>query len=146
MGAFCSWGCMKSFNLDRNGVNHGGIVGQNILLLRKKLCGTDYSIGIQCAPNRFALKVFGGELTIEEFRQFGSSERVITELPDEFKKCQIVTRPKYESKALSAESKIQEITYSIGSNETLKLKRTKPLKRDSGNNTLEKSLGITRKV
>jgi hypothetical protein len=145
MGAFCSWGCMKTFNLDRNGVNHGGIVCQNILLMRKKLCGTRYSLGIQCAPNRFALKMFGGQLTIEEFRTFGSSERPITDsLPDEFKQCKMVERPKYEMKNSVSDTKMQEITNSSSSNDTLKLKRTKPLKRDTGN-TLEKSLGLKKK-
>jgi hypothetical protein len=38
---------------------------------------------------------------------------------------------------------MQEISSSVGSNETLRLKRTKPLKRDENN--LEKTLGITRK-
>jgi hypothetical protein len=142
MGAFCSWGCMKTFNLDRNGVNHGGIVCQNILLYRKKLCGTRYSLGVQCAPNRFALKMFGGDMSIEEFRSYGSGEKMI-HLPDEFKPCQILEKPKYEMKSTPQETKMQEIQNSTTSNETLKLKRTKPLKRDTGN-TLEKSLGLKR--
>jgi hypothetical protein len=140
MGAFCSWGCMKAFNLDRNGVNQGGIVGQNMLLYRKKLCGTRYSSGIHAAPNRFALTLFGGGMSIEEFRTYGSNEKIT--LPDEFKLCSIVEKPKYEVKSLeTSDTKLQEINNASTTNDTLRLKRSKPLKRDKGN-TLEKSLGL----
>jgi hypothetical protein len=146
MGAFCSWGCMKAFNLDRNGVNRGGIIGQNILMMRKQVCGVLTSI--KCAPNRFALKEFGGEMTVEEFRAIGTGkDHVTVHMPDEFLRYQIVKRDKYEARGSTVkelDGKFQEIAWAPGTNETLKLKRPQPLKRDANN--LETSLGITRKA
>ncbi len=47
---------MKSFNLDRNGVNHGGVIAQNIVVMKKQMCGGKVT-PIRAAPSRFALKV-----------------------------------------------------------------------------------------
>ena len=146
MGEFCSWGCMQAFNLDRNGCNRGGIIAMNILLMKKKMCGGKYE-PFRAAPTRFALKEFGGPLSIEEFRKSGEPPGIIINMPDQIKRHQeIVTRVKYEPKAQTDRNmseKFQEISTTMTTTETLKLKRTKPLKRDENN--LEKSLGITRK-
>ena len=141
MGAFCSWGCMKSFNLDRNGVNQGGIIAQNILVMRKQMCQEPMK-PIRAAPSRFALKEFGGTMTIEEFRSVGDATGHVVAAPNEL---QCVTQPKYESKAAADTrvEKIQTINDSTTSNETLKLKRPRPLKREENN--LETSLGIIRR-
>jgi hypothetical protein len=101
---------------------------------------------IRAAPNRFALKEFGGKLSIEEFRNMGESAGPVITMPDEMYKYHMTARPKYESSAFtntSSETKFQDIQNSSTSNETLKLKRPRPLKRDENN--LEKSLGIIRK-
>ena len=141
MGHFCSWSCMKSFNLDKNGVNNGGIIGGNMVVMRKKLYGT---IGpIRCAPNRFHLKEFGGTMDIEEFRAgttTDSGPRV-----DILKPVQMFSaEPKKIVLASATSTKMAEITNSTGTNEPLRLKRTKPLKREQNN--LEKTLGIVRKT
>ena len=146
MGRFCSWGCMKSFNIDRNGVNQGGIVGQNILVMRKQMT-KEPICPVKCAPNRFSLKEFGGTLSIEEFRTVGNATGTIVDMPDEFKRCQLVLRAKYEARATTTETldtKFSEINNMTTNNETLKLKRPRLLKRESTDNNLEKSLGITR--
>jgi hypothetical protein len=65
-GAFCSWSCMKSFAIDKYGVNFGGRICGNIICMRKQMYGV---VGpVKLAPNRYELQVFGGPMTIEEFR------------------------------------------------------------------------------
>lgn len=113
--------------------------------MRKQRCGI---LGaIKCAPNRFALEEFGGVMTIEEFRAIGTGKDCISvEMPDEFLRYHIVKREKYEPKnptVKELDGKFQEIAWAPGTNETLKLKRPQPLKRNTNN--LETSLGITRK-
>ena len=137
MGHFCSWGCMKTFNLDKNGVNTGGIIGGNIVIMRKKLYGVIGSI--QCAPYRFMLKEFGGTMSIEEFRA-GST---IDVGPINNSSINAVPAPPLKI-PMKTSTKLSEISNSVGTNEPLRLKRIKPLKRDDNN--LEKSLGIVRKI
>jgi hypothetical protein len=146
MGNFCSWECMKSFNLDHN-KNRCGIIAANIVMLHKAKYGHVRSI--RCAPSRYSLKEFGGTLTIDEFRSFSNtSTRVIVGMPDELFKLQDVTikheiRDSLQLAASSENQKFNEISYATSVGDTLKLKRPKPLKRDDNN--LEKTLGITRK-
>jgi len=131
--------------MDRSGVNQGGIIAQNIVIMRKKMCND--SSPIRPAPNRFALKEFGGPLTIEEFRSLGDPTGKFITLPDEAHKCHAIIRAKYETStksAYTAETKFQDIQNSSINVESLKLKRSKPLKRDENN--LEMSMGIIRKV
>lgn len=141
MGAFCSWSCMKAFNIDKNGVNNGGIIGGNIVVMRKKLYG---SIGpVRTAPYRYLLKEFGGPMTIEEFRKGSVIEmgprRVDPSVEATHHRTEAEPRIQMSMQAV----KMSEISNSSGVNEPLRLKRNKPLKRDDNN--LEKSLGIIRK-
>ena len=99
---------------------------------------------IKTAPSRYALKEFGGTLTIDEFRKLSRSN-VIVNMPDETHIVQEVSikRDYIDNIKTNADEKFQEISRSTAVGDTLKLKRSKPLKRDDNN--LEKSLGITRK-
>jgi hypothetical protein len=103
-----------------------------IALMRKHTNGNKYT-PIRCAPKRPTLKVFGGTLTIEQFRD-GSSNVVVTMpwethiMPDLTPVCR---GAKYVPAAQT-------------SDDTLVLKRAKPLAR--AKSTLEASLGITRKT
>ena len=130
---------MKSFTLDKYGITRGGQMMCNVIIMRKKI----YNIvdRIHAAPNRFSLQEFGGNLTIEEFRKgctndtanHSGSVDLLTNTNVEFvKRISIVNN-----------TKLDDISYSQGVNEPLRLKRPKPLKRDENN--LEKTLGITRK-
>ena len=100
---------------------------------------------IKCAPSRYSLKEFGGPLSIEEFRD-PKVGRVIVSMPDELYRIQdvIIKQDIKVSHQSDQGDKFQEISRSVSTNDTLKLKRQKPLKRDDNN--LEKSLGITRKT
>lgn len=61
-GNFCSWQCAKAFMLDNNKSNMSSVLTSMI----KKIHGRSYII--KPAPPRQSLKIFGGKLSIEEFR------------------------------------------------------------------------------
>lgn len=66
-GIFCSWGCVKAYSFDMNDYRkhiRSGI----ITILIKKTYGTVYAVTIKPAPPRQCLKMFGGYLSIDEFR------------------------------------------------------------------------------
>ena len=99
--------------------------------MRKQTNGNKYT-PIRCAPKRPTLKVFGGTLTIEQFRD-GSSNVVVT-MPWETH-----IMPDLTPVTRGAQKAVQ-----VTSDDTLVLKRAKPLAR--AKSTLEASLGITRKT
>lgn len=131
-GGFCSWSCMKRYAIDKYGITRGGIICSNIIIMRKKLYNKLGSITI--APLRERLNVFGGDLTIEEFRN--------NSVVDKEKPKEIDMKP-HEDRLIpiiSNTKKMNEIKSASGKNETLKLKRDKPLKRNQNN--LESALGL----
>lgn len=145
-GHFCSWGCCKSFALDRYGTNRGGIVSQVIAMKRLKMNGGK-SIFTAKAPSRYNLEMFGGTMTIEEFRNISKDDYPIFQMPNEVYKIPIIetkncniSHPARISTRI--QDKMDEINQSSTHNEPLRLKRPKPLKRDQNN--LETSLGIVR--
>jgi hypothetical protein len=68
VGIFCSWNCVKSYSFDLKDqkISERASI---ITLIIKQLYNLSYSIGIKPAPPRQTLKMFGGYLSIEEFRQ-----------------------------------------------------------------------------
>jgi len=110
----------------------GGIVCGNIILMRKKMYNQIGSV--KCAPNRFKLREFGGDLTIEEFRENLTKDR--TDLKP------VETLPVVENviPIISNTKKMDEIKNATTNNNALKLKRNKPLKRN--HNNLESALGL----
>ena len=132
-GNFCSWSCMKAYNIERP---NNGKTTMNIMIMRKKLYN---SFGnIKPSPSRYQLDVFGGPMTIEEFRSGQTVDTgPITPINEEPHRSMVI-------KMVSGSTdKMAQIENSSGKNEPLKLKRQKPLKRDVNN--LEMTLGITRK-
>lgn len=138
-GKFCSWSCMKTFTLDTYGITRGGQMMCNIIIMRKKVYNTVERI--QAAPNRFSLVQFGGTLTIEEFRKGRTVDTWTAVKPIEVSNNDTIEFVKRVP--IVNNTKLDDISYSRGVNEPLRLKRPKPLKRDENN--LEKTLGITRK-
>jgi len=66
-GIFCSWNCTKAYNFDKCDY----LVSQRsslITLLVQQISGLCSAINIKPAPPRQALKIFGGYLSIDEFR------------------------------------------------------------------------------
>jgi hypothetical protein len=130
---------MKTFTLDKYGITRGGQMMCNVIIMRKKL----FNIvdNIHASPNRFSLKEFGGTMTIEEFRKGGTVDTGEHTGSVEFSKGPSIEFIKRVP--IVNNTKLDDISYSRGTNEPLRLKRPKPLKRDENN--LEKTLGITRK-
>ena len=66
-GLFCSWNCTKSYNIHKN--DHKVFErAQLITLIVKHMYGICNAVNIKSAPYRECLKMFGGYLTIDEFR------------------------------------------------------------------------------
>jgi hypothetical protein len=70
-GIFCSWNCVKANNFSINDQLKYQR-SELITLLIQKLYGITHAIGIKPAPPRQCLKIFGGYLTIDEFRNNNS--------------------------------------------------------------------------
>tara|TARA_B100000530_G_scaffold332912_1_gene280049 strand:- start:21813 stop:22145 length:333 start_codon:yes stop_codon:yes gene_type:complete len=108
-----------------------------MVMMRRKIFD---KIGtIQKAPHRQKLNVFGGSMTIEEFRE----NHVIDEEPPK----EIETEPVPNIVIpiiFNNQQKLKDIKSSTGKNETLRLKREKPLKRNENN--LESVLGLVIKT
>ena len=85
-------------------------------------------------PQSFTLKEFGGDLTIEAFRE--NLTRDVTEAKP------VETTPVINNviPIISNTKKMDEIKNATSSNNSLKLKRNKPLKRN--HNNLESALGL----
>lgn len=122
-GRFCSFECVKAYNLDRDSATKG-MNAMWILLMKKRM--TRSTSPIRCAPRRQALKQFGGTMGIDEFRNPSAPVQVI--LPNEIRQYQEVLYTPSTQGSVSTD---------------LVLRRPKPLKRELS--TLEKSLGITSK-
>ena len=113
-GQFCSWSCIKAHNINSRSYMVGARVDL-ISLYRLKTTGELNPI--TSAPPRFALKAFGGTLTIEEFRANKNGVK-IWRPDDSFIK--LVNVPRVTVGVVVEDN----------SNE-LVLKRNKPLKRDT---------------
>jgi hypothetical protein len=105
-------------------------------MMRKKQFGKLMSI--KPAPKKYRLVEFGGDLTIEKFRENLDV--------DEGPPAPILSEevPNIVIPIVSNTAKMYEIKSSTGANEPLRLKRDKPLKRDQNN--LESVLGLVIKT
>ena len=145
-GQFCSWSCIKAYALERYGLNKGGLICQNLTLLKKHTTGE--LTRTWPAPSRQTLKVFGGTLTIDEFRAASGPNAPIVHMPNELHITHEVIEksreyiPRSQPTTNKLQYKLKEINNAASSNEPLRLKRSTPLKRDQNN--LEQSMGIVR--
>jgi len=152
IGNFCSWPCAKAYATDMN-TARSGEVQMFLALMRKKAYGK--SCDCWPAPKRWALKCFGGTMSIEEFRKYGGFvEPPVVHWPHMrlydpsvgFK----TTGESSKAGGTSSRSstmgakKMNDIETSTTETSTLKLKRNKPLQR--AESKLENILGITRKT
>ena len=145
MGNFCSWACMAAFNMDKNGLQTGSKINMLIASNHKKMTGVLKHP--KPAPSRYVLKSFGGDLTIEEFRNIDQTKHPIISLPDQINRVQVIEQVHRtifnKPDENNSSKKLLDINNAItSSNETLKLKRSKPLKRDQNN--LENMMGLKR--
>lgn len=113
MGQFCSWPCVKSYNIFSDKPTLGR-TSDLITLYRQKTL--EKITPLNAAPSRFALKAFGGTLTIDEFRS--GKKNVSIRIPN-------------EPWIFIEESIDKPIEVDSKPNNDLVLKRNKPLKRDT---------------
>jgi hypothetical protein len=129
--------------------SRSGEMQMYLALMRKKAYGK--SVPCWPAPKRWALKCFGGTMSIEEFRKFGGFvEPPIVHWPNEklyvpFIGGSVETSGQSSnfSNNEGSKKKMQAIETSTTETSTLKIKRNKPLQRSDSK--LENILGITRK-
>lgn len=142
-GNFCSWECCKAYAIDMN-TSRSGEIQSFLALMRLQTYGK--YMPLFAAPKRIALKVFGGSMTIEEFRACFGSTPPSVEFPNQVQlqqKVGAVSGAPVVSDS-NSKSKLKAIEDSSGLSESLKLKRDKPLARSKSK--LESALGITRKA
>lgn len=149
VGNFCSWQCAKAYALDMENARKGEI--QSFLaLMRKKALGK-YT-PLWPAPKRWALKCFGGTMSIEEFRSYGGLvEPPIVHFPNQKLYVPIIGGTTHENThvmgtrmAKTDKQHMHAIETANAETSTLKLKRQKPLQRSESK--LENMLGIKKKV
>ena len=75
-GCFCSLECAAAYNFDAKDGGHDDIWERNTLInfIAKKI---GYEKNIKPAPSRLALHMFGGHLSIQDFRGFCSTAKLI---------------------------------------------------------------------
>jgi len=127
---------------------HSPEINQFITLYKKRVFG---KITPTCrAPSRYALKLFGGSMTIEEFRK--GLENVWVQIPNSNYYPLIVNKYKEitskekrkESIIITEESKIDDINNSESTSDDLRLKRPIPLKK--AKNNLETLMGLKKRT
>lgn len=149
IGNFCSWNCAKAYNISSN-CYEWGYRSELLHMLYKRTEGSRATRIVAALP-KARLKIFGGNLDIGDFRTLSGDakcERPLF-LRLEYARIQAIdgmrplsTLEKTASDAASGPSKMLTFdNLSTGKNETLKLKRSKPLPTKTSN-ILEKVLGL----
>jgi len=147
MGQFCSWECMKAWNMDSKKISTPEI-NQLITLYKKRVVGK--ITPVRPAPSRYALKLFGGSMTIQEFRN--GAKNMWIKLPNSNYYPLIVNKYKEitskekrkESTIITEESKIDDINSSESTTDDLRLRRPIPLKK--AKNNLETLMGLKKRI
>lgn len=147
-GTFCSWACMKAYNLEST--SYMKAVCANVITLFHRRC-TGQLRGIRPAPPRHALKVFGGTMTIDEFRAASGKPLEYCVLPprmvlhhhviQETRQAAAGSRRAKPAPDLAAQVDFKDVATK---NETLRLKRPKPLQ--NNRNLLERTMGLSSMV
>jgi hypothetical protein len=74
VGCFCSLECAAAHNFDSNDSQDEIWERYNLINLIGKRIGQNV---VKCAPTRLALTIFGGHLSIEEFRNYCKTSKII---------------------------------------------------------------------
>jgi hypothetical protein len=138
-GCYCSLECVAAYNFSEEKNMQNIWECYNLInLLSQKI---NYNNIVKLAPDRTCLKIFGGKMTIDEFRQFTESNKIINTL---------------EYPMIAVTQQIEEINYNNDYNKNnyipidekriqkleqkIKLMRSKPLLNNK--NTLEHTMNI----
>jgi len=150
-GNFCSWQCAKAYALDMSTARSGEIQ-MYLALMRKQAIGRYEPLWP--APDRTSLLIFGGSMEIEEFRSYGGlveppivrwpNENFIQPITGAEKELDLRLTAGAGGPASGGKARMKAIENSSVSQDSLKLRRMKPLERTKSK--LENVLGITRKT
>ena len=138
-GCFCSLECAAAYNFSEEKIIQDSWECYNLIIfLSNKI---NYKNIVKLAPNRTCLKIFGGQMDIDEFRNFRDLDKIINVL---------------EYPMIAVTQQIEEINYNSYDNnnnyiaidterikkleQKIQLKRTKPLLNKK--NTLEHTMNI----
>jgi hypothetical protein len=141
VGHFCSFNCMKSYNLDLN---------DTLLYKRESLINLLYYLTyseyktISLAPHWLTLEEYGGTLTIEQFREnliFNTKEYLILHPPLISRQMQIEESYKINKLKEVHIDKINKIYSEIDSEYIIKRNKTLP----SSQFNLESTMGLVKK-
>lgn len=149
-GIFCSWSCAKAYNWDSQ-KTYAPLRSELLFLLKKRTTGNMASIRV--APHWSLLKMFGGTMSVEDFRKGELNYKALpgnvyqtshensvmtltsTDMPS------IMPGSVYSNTPAGPGKKINFDDIATNKNEPLRLKRNKPLP-GQNSNILEKILGI----
>lgn len=145
-GAFCSWACVKAYNNEHTGYQRGIVT--NLITLLAMRSGPGKIQGVASAPPRQTLKVFGGFMDIDQFRNVPEGKTYAVLPPNMvFEKPNVVvleTKKSMKPKKTSSQQPTEETPVDFEDvktkSEPLRLKRTKPAPKHP--NTIENLLGI----
>ena len=133
-GNFCSLSCMKTYNLESNESSKN----QRFTYINQYYAGTNVKdSNINFAPCREQLCVFGGDKSIDIFRNDATYKPVTKTIPPVTFITPVFTRHENFS---TVTTHSENIASARVINEPTKLHRSKPLK--SSQNTLENTMGI----
>ena len=146
-GNFCSWECMKAFSISEYGINRGGLINSNIAIMRREMEG-ELKL-TKRAPSRFLLDIFGGPMTIQEFRNNTNLTKPLKKADGIHIVPSVNTMTTHSENQPNApqnhnEQMLDKIYNTMGKNEPLKLRRNKPTKPIQNGFNLEDSLGLIR--
>ena len=131
-GNFCSIACMKTYNLALND-SFKNKRFMCINSLANKVHGTMFN---EFAPRKEELAVFGGNLSIDEFRKHTKKHISIKTIPP----MKIVKNNIESDFTLIRGNNVNKNNNIIDTDTTVKLERKKPL--NNSQNTLELTMGI----
>jgi hypothetical protein len=150
-GQFCSWECMKSYNIHENRRNFGEIQN-NITLMRLRMYG-QHHMRTRCAPHRNCLQKFGGTLTPDEYGKDFKIPPILTMPATEnfihrviMKDEQLPVHTQVTGSTVHAKEKRLAAINSVSNDQktdSLRLKRPIPIR--LGVNNIENALGLVRK-
>ena len=145
-GAFCSWPCMRAYLRDSVAPHRSSIQAMNMAVFRKR-CEPGRKMERSFpAPPRQLLNVFGGTMTLEEFRGAAEKGTTYSFLPPKMLPHMEILEEQRASSRLRAPVD-QDLNTSVdfqnvsSKNETLRLRRSKPQKAET--TTLERAMGIS---
>lgn len=138
-GCFCSLECCAAYNIDsKDAADDVWERSSLINMLARKLGYRNY---VKPAPNRLALKIFGGHMDIEEFRDYCQSNRIINM---NFPPMMTLTQQIEEINEADVNSDYRYIPIDTDRinkyKEKMKLKRTKPV--TNFKNTLDHTMNL----